>query len=116
MLKGVAIPRKLIGCIEQAICAMGRRFVGTQHSTFTAYIVRLRGYLDAPDKRTYFHNQQWSADDAQNDARQWESRELGRGSRRGFHRGQNYMEEDPRLWEDTLGVAYPPDARATEAH
>ena len=76
--------------------------------------VRLRGYLDAPDKSTYFHNTPWSADDKQNEAKQWESR-LARGSRRGFHRGQNYMEEDPRMWEETVGVSYSAEARATEA-
>jgi hypothetical protein len=56
VLKGVQIPRKLIGCIEQAICAMGRRFIGTEHSTFSGYINRIRGYVDAPDKLTYYHN------------------------------------------------------------
>lgn len=35
LLCGLDIPRKLVGCIEQAICAMGRRFIGTQHSTFS---------------------------------------------------------------------------------
>ena len=42
-LTGLKVPRKLVGCIEQAICAMGRAFFGTKESTFSSYIVRLRG-------------------------------------------------------------------------
>lgn len=40
--------RKLEGCIEQVICAMGRSFFGTLESTFSSYIFRLRGYIKAP--------------------------------------------------------------------
>ena len=42
---------ELVGLVEQAICAMGRRFIGTQFSTFSSYIVRLRGFVGAPDLR-----------------------------------------------------------------
>jgi len=31
-LSGLTVPRKLIGCVEQAICAMGRRFFRTGKS------------------------------------------------------------------------------------
>ena len=31
-LAGLTVPRKLIGCVEQAICAMGRRFFRTGKS------------------------------------------------------------------------------------
>jgi hypothetical protein len=34
-----------LGAIEQIVCAHGRRFIGTYFSTFTAHILRLRGYL-----------------------------------------------------------------------
>ena len=117
-LRGVHIPRKLIGCIEQVphppairhpgttrlstsahlgasrqvICAAGRRFVGTQHSTFTSYIVRLRGYLDAPDTGTYFHNTKNSADDPE-----------AKRKKVHHHRGSDYMTEDPRMWAKTTG-------------
>ena len=50
------VPRKLIGCIEQVICAGARIFFGTRRSTFTAYITRLRGYVKAPDTNAYLHN------------------------------------------------------------
>ena len=58
------IPRRLLGMVEVVICAMGRRFFGTQHSTFTAYIHRLRGYLRAPDTNVYFHTFKYSGDAA----------------------------------------------------
>ena len=59
-LKGVRVPRKLVGCIEQAICAAGRRFFGTKHSTFSQYVFRLRGYYPASDSREYWHNYQYT--------------------------------------------------------
>ena len=75
----------------QVICALGRRFIGTQYSTFTAYITRLRGYVHAPDTLIYDHNLPWSTDDEQNRAR-------GLGS----HDPEDYLEEDPRIWKDTV--------------
>ena len=33
-----------VGMIEQVVAANGRVFVGTYWSTFTAFIVRMRGY------------------------------------------------------------------------
>jgi len=54
-LEGLDIPQKYWGMIEQIICANARLFVGTDLSTFTAHIFRLRGYLNAPDKSIYKH-------------------------------------------------------------
>lgn len=44
-----------IGIIEQIICSRGTKFIGTRLSTFSGYIVRIRGYSpDIEDKNTYF--------------------------------------------------------------
>ena len=53
VLKGMTIPDKYVGMIEQVICACGRVFVGTSHSTFSGFIPRIRGYINAPDKAVY---------------------------------------------------------------
>ena len=59
--KGLIEPRavsyRIGGLIEQVICAAGRVFIGTPQSTFTGFIPRLRGYMDAADKNTYFHTE-----------------------------------------------------------
>eukprot|EP00308_Calcidiscus_leptoporus_P011964 CAMPEP_0119377096 /NCGR_PEP_ID=MMETSP1334-20130426/43193_1 /TAXON_ID=127549 /ORGANISM="Calcidiscus leptoporus, Strain RCC1130" /LENGTH=694 /DNA_ID=CAMNT_0007395887 /DNA_START=232 /DNA_END=2316 /DNA_ORIENTATION=- len=89
VLRNVSVPRKLIGCIEQAICAMGRVFVGTKLSTFSSYITRLRGYIGAPDTLTYFHTQSANLNRSENERAQ------------PFVTGTNYLVEDPRVWEDT---------------
>ena len=34
-----------LGAIEQIVCAHGRRYIGTYFSTFSAHIMRIRGYL-----------------------------------------------------------------------
>lgn len=48
-------PNNWDGPIEQIICSRGIKFVGTKLSTFSGYIVRLRGYMnDIEDKNTYF--------------------------------------------------------------
>jgi hypothetical protein len=92
VLRDVHIPRKLIGCIEQVICAMGRRFFGTKESTFTSYITRIRGYVDAPDTNSYFHNTQYNGDPQED--KLW----------RNAIKGQEYKMEDPSMWdEDWLG-------------
>merc|ERR1711879_302107 len=51
-----AIPRKLVHLIEMVIASAGKRFFGTTSSTYSAYIRRLRGYIDAPDQAVYFHD------------------------------------------------------------
>ena len=53
---------KLVGLTEQAVCACGRVFVGTRDSTFSSYIVRLRGYVGAPDTGTYVHTDVYTGD------------------------------------------------------
>ena len=52
------IPRKLVHLIEMVIASGGKRFFGTTSSTYSAYITRLRGYIDVPDQGIYFHNRQ----------------------------------------------------------
>ena len=54
---GQKVNPKHEGMIEQCICAAGRVFVGTQHSTFSAFIIRLRGFFKIPHaERPYYHN------------------------------------------------------------
>ena len=54
---GEKINPKHEGMIDQCICAAGRVFVGTQHSTFSAFIIRLRGFFKIPHaERPYYHN------------------------------------------------------------
>jgi hypothetical protein len=47
------IDHRIVGLVEQVICACGRVFVGTAQSTFTGLIPRLRGYIGAPDLHIY---------------------------------------------------------------
>jgi len=87
----IEMPRKYEGVIEMAVCGMARIFFGTDTSTFTSYITRLRGYFDAPDTSTYHHNEQWSGDlkrDSQKHHKLW---------------GQTYMDEFPEMWENIKG-------------
>ena len=47
------------GIMEQLVCSMGRRFMGTFGSTFSNYISRMRGYHSralVADKGVYFTN------------------------------------------------------------
>ncbi|MGB5705931.1 MAG: O-fucosyltransferase family protein, partial [Arenicellales bacterium] len=81
------VPNKFIGCVEQLICAGGRRFIRTPHSSFSMYISRIRGYIDAPDLAVYSHTEPYKI-----------------GNRdQGFIRrslaGRSYMQEDPAIWE-----------------
>ncbi len=39
----------MLGMLDQIVCTRGDIFVGTWFSTFSAYIIRLRGYLHYPD-------------------------------------------------------------------
>jgi len=81
------VPRKLVGCIEQVICAGARIFFGTRRSTFTAYITRLRGYIDAPDKNAYLHNNVHTGDPEKD------------GKLVGDRRGTNFFLDNPEMWE-----------------
>jgi hypothetical protein len=48
------LPADSLACVEQTVCAFADLFIGTNVSTFSAYITRLRGYYRAPDQNTYF--------------------------------------------------------------
>lgn len=50
------LPPDWRAAIEQVICAGGSTFVGTFHSTFSAYITRLRGYHGRGDSSFLFTN------------------------------------------------------------
>lgn len=83
---GPPIPEKLIGPIEQLICVGASRFVGTDLSTFSSYIVRLRGYTRAPDMASYYHTESYLAPKAEPELDQ--------------HRGRDYLRENPLYWLD----------------
>mmetsp|Transcript_31391 Transcript_31391/g.55220 ORF Transcript_31391/g.55220 Transcript_31391/m.55220 type:complete len:532 (-) Transcript_31391:347-1942(-) len=82
--KDMKIERKHEGLIEMAICSMGRIFFGTALSTFSAYIRRLRGYVQAPDTGHYQHNQLTAADD------------------KGVYRAAPHeiFHDEPEIWEE----------------
>ena len=67
------------------------RFIGTQYSTFSSYIVRLRGFVGAPDTRTYYHTQAYTAPAGPRlDA------EIAR--LQPIVHGQEYIAEHPAFW------------------
>lgn len=78
------IPYAWIGPLEQIICAAARRFVGTDLSTFTSYINRLRGYMLAVDQNLYFHSDTYS--------------ELPSPTLIEHFRGRDYLRENPLFW------------------
>lgn len=79
-------PEKYTGPIEQLICTGARRFMGTELSTFSSYIVRLRGYTRAPDMASYFHNRPCSPAGPEPDD--------------GPVPGRTYLTENPLYWLD----------------
>jgi len=89
--QGVEIPRKLVGCIEQVICAMGRAFMGTLESTYTGYIFRLRGYVGAPNTEIYFHTLKYSGNVEADRQVTWAKKP---------ERGQMYQSEWRATWEE----------------
>merc|ERR1712232_1095320 len=46
---------KLMGPIEELICTYSRLFVGTQHSSFSGHIMRMRIHTQAPNTQRLFH-------------------------------------------------------------
>ena len=81
------IPEKLIGPIEQVICAASGRFVGTKLSTFSSYITRLKGYLDTGDTNVYFITDKYSGPLPDN----YQPEGL---------KGRSYLREFPMMWQD----------------
>jgi len=43
----------LVGLVEQIICTYGRVFIGSEKSTFTGFIERMRLYAGAPTAHTF---------------------------------------------------------------
>ncbi|KAL7431266.1 hypothetical protein ACHAXM_003999 [Skeletonema potamos] len=48
------IEKQYLGMLETIIASRGRLFVGTWHSTFSAYIMRLRGYYGVSKMSNYY--------------------------------------------------------------
>ena len=81
------VPFEWLGTLEKAICALATRFVGTDLSTFSGYIHRLRGYLNSGDPGCYYHSIKYANPDD------------------GAHhpdvkKGQEYLRENPLMWQD----------------
>ena len=91
VLTGVKIPRKLIGCIEQVICAGARAFMGTLESTYTSYIFRLRGYIGTPNTEVYFHTLKYTGDKSKDREKTFSKKP---------EKGQIYQTEHRDIWED----------------
>jgi hypothetical protein len=70
--------------IEQVICAQGRIFVGTYWSTFSGYIMRMRGYKGY-GKRSYFALPKYRDKMIVNDERR---------------KGAGWWREWPEAWEN----------------
>ena len=51
-----ALPKSVIACVEVLVCASADQFVGTYKSTFSGYIIRLRGYRGLGVATQYFIN------------------------------------------------------------
>jgi hypothetical protein len=52
-----------IGSVESVVCTRARTFVGTQKSTFTGYIQRMRGYMRDVGQKELFEAQARFPDD-----------------------------------------------------
>ena len=89
----VRVPAKLVGEVEMVICAMGRVFFGTKESTFSDYIGRLRGYLDAPYTQTLYHHYALTSDIE-------ESSRISLSNPAKLYVGKTYKIPFPELWED----------------
>ena len=82
----IDVPFGWIGPIEQIICAGAHRFIGTDLSTFSAYINRIRGYVEAHDMDCYYHSVNYSDTDSV------------RRSRKIL--GREYLRENPLFWTE----------------
>ena len=81
---GTDLPYVWEGPIEQVICARANRFIGTDLSTFSAYINRLRGYMQASDQGCYYHSVDYNN---------------GLPEEIVFP-GREYLRENPLFWQD----------------
>ena len=79
----IDIPMKWVGTIEQLICVGAKEFAGTDLSTFSTYIHRLRGYLHGPQGKCYYHSHD---NNKKRDTSEF--------------RGRNYLQENPLFWMD----------------
>jgi hypothetical protein len=80
------IPRLWVGPIEQLVCAASNQFAGTDLSTFSSYIHRIRGYKDGPDTECFFHSIDYNTDDHQKEQLEFD--------------GRTYLRENPLFWLD----------------
>eukprot|EP00924_Labyrinthula_sp_SR-Ha-C_P002655 augustus_masked-scaffold_13-processed-gene-3.3-mRNA-1 protein AED:0.02 eAED:0.03 QI:0/-1/0/1/-1/1/1/0/394 len=84
------VPRKLEGSVEQVLCAAGDVFFGTLESTFSSYIFRLRGYMNAPSTEVYFHTLEYTGNVEQDRKVTYSRKPI---------KGQIYKSEFPSIWD-----------------
>eukprot|EP00041_Stephanoeca_diplocostata_P019612 m.426018 g.426018 ORF g.426018 m.426018 type:complete len:499 (-) comp21350_c0_seq1:83-1579(-) len=77
------VPFEWIGLLEQLVASGSNMFVATRLSTFSSYIIRVRGYLPgAHFKELYYADQQYTGDPTKDDTEKdidWMNTKLGGG-------------------------------------
>jgi len=88
-----------VGMVEQIVCAESNLFVGTQYSTFSSYITRVKGYSAGLDNKEIFYSDRRYTGDVEQDGNEKRmdttNTQLGGGEMFTFREPQNvWVQED----------------------